>query len=78
MAKGYCCLPLKANKYSLSENKENRGFSDSIMWGPVHNIKMNRNNFRRVCCFDETSPGVFHGHVRIWDELTNTMKGSLI
>ena len=36
MAKGYCCLPLKANKYSLSENKENRGFSDSIMWGPVH------------------------------------------
>ncbi len=36
VAKGYCCLPLKANKYSLSENKENRGFSDSIMWGPVH------------------------------------------
>ncbi len=36
MAKGYCCLPLKANKYSFSENKENRGFSDSIMWGPVH------------------------------------------
>ena len=35
MAKGYCCLPLKANKYNLSENKENRGFSDSIMWGPV-------------------------------------------
>ena len=51
MAKGYCCLPLKANKYSLSENKENRGFSDSIMWGPVHNIKTNRNIFRRVCCF---------------------------
>ena len=39
MAKGYCCLPLKANKYSLSENKENRGFSDSIMWGPVQWVK---------------------------------------
>jgi heterodisulfide reductase subunit B len=39
VAKGYCCLPLKANKYSLSENKENRGFSDSIMWGPVHEVE---------------------------------------
>ena len=28
--------------------------------------------------FDETSPGVFHGHVRTWDELTNTMKSIFI
>ena len=39
MTKGYCFLPLKANKYSLSENKENRGFSDSIMWGPVQSAE---------------------------------------
>ena len=39
MAKGYCCLPLKANKYSLSENKENRGFSDSIMRGDQFTVK---------------------------------------
>ena len=46
VAKGYCCLPLKANKCSLSENKENRGFSDSIMWGPVH-FMLYGSNFRR-------------------------------
>jgi len=39
VAKGFCCLPLKVNKYSLSENKENCGFSDSIMWGPVHEVE---------------------------------------
>lgn len=28
--------------------------------------------------FDETSPGVFHGHVRTWSELTQVMKNALV
>ena len=27
--------------------------------------------------FDETTPGVFHGHVRSWSELTNAMRAAL-
>ena len=28
--------------------------------------------------FDETLPGVFHGHVREWNQLTQNMKNALI
>ena len=28
--------------------------------------------------FDETTTGIFHGHVRTWDELTHAMQRALI
>ena len=28
--------------------------------------------------FYETSPGVFHGHVRTWSELTQSMQNALV
>ena len=28
--------------------------------------------------FDETTPGVFHGHIRSWNDLTPSMKSALI
>ena len=32
----------------------------------------------QIIVFDETSPGVYHGHVRSWQELTQPMKNALI
>ena len=38
-------------------------------------VSVDGNNF---VVFDETSPGIFHGHTRSWSELTQTMKNALI
>ena len=32
----------------------------------------------QIIVFDETTPGVFHGHVRTWETLTQPMKNALI
>ena len=49
------------NSYSIGSNTTRR-------------IGISNNQF---VVFDETSPGVFHGHVRQWSELTQTMKNIL-
>lgn len=30
-----------------------------------------------IVVFDETTSGIFHGHVRSWNELSETMKAAL-
>ncbi len=38
-------------------------------------VSVDGNNF---VVFDETSSGVFHGHIRTWSQLTDTMKNALV
>jgi hypothetical protein len=50
-----------------------------------HSLPLNSNTDRRISVdnnefviFDKTSNGVYHGHVRTWDELTQNMRNVLI
>ena len=53
--------------------------------GLNNSVLISNNSFRRVgvsngqiIVFDETSTGIYHGHVRSWQELTQPMKNALI
>lgn len=49
-----------------------------------NSVEIGPNTTRRVgisdgeiVVFDETTSGIFHGHVRSWNELSETMKAAL-
>ena len=51
--------------------------NNSVQVGPNSPRRVGISNGQFVV-LDQTSPGVFHGHVRIWADLEQNMKNALI
>jgi len=76
----YKKAPYHGNKSNSIKNKAPNKGQEAL----DNSISIGDNTTRRIgisdgeiVVFDETSKGIFHGHVRLWDELTDKMKAVL-
>lgn len=74
----------KANYHGKKNNPLKNKASNNGQEALDHLIPIGPDSTRRVgisegeiVIFDETSSGIFHGHVRTWNELSEQMKAAL-
>lgn len=57
-------------------NKGQEALDNSVAIGPNTTRRVGISD-GEIVVFDETTSGIFHGHVRSWNELSETMKAAL-
>jgi hypothetical protein len=77
----FCAAPPSRCRPAWSSRRSNKrsGCSGRIATGGGNSTRRVGIDYaqRQLAVFDEHAPGLFHGHVRTWDQLTQAMQSVL-